>query len=126
MSAGNDFFRHTALEWRKGAVEAIRALNDRGYYVFVTSGGASDASRLNAAMQASLAREGAHVDRSMARPALGQAPSPSAGTPTPLAKAMDEWPIVREKILLQLAWRTGDVEAAAARASQPICTMAAI
>ena len=51
-----------AIQWTAGAVEAIRALNDRGYYVFVMSG-ASDASRLNAAMQASLAREGAHVDR---------------------------------------------------------------
>ena len=62
-----------ALQWTAGAIEAIRALNDRGYYVFVTSGGASDASRLNAAMQASLAREGAHVDRFTARPALPQA-----------------------------------------------------
>lgn len=70
--ADGDSFRPEAFEWRKGAVEAIRALNDRGYYVLVTSSRsesaprapvAGDASRLNAAMQERLAPEGAHVDR---------------------------------------------------------------
>ena len=110
--ADGDSFRHAALEWRKGAVEAIRALNDRGYYVFVTSGGASDASRLNAAMQASLAREGAHVDRFHGAPGFGSgALAASAGTPDPLAKAMDEWPIVRKKSFF-IGVADGDVEAA--------------
>src|SRR5579863_22097 len=61
-----------AVHWTEGAVEAIRALNDRGYYVLVTNdpqGGAratlvaDDSRRLNAAMQESLAAAGAHVDR---------------------------------------------------------------
>jgi histidinol phosphatase-like enzyme len=90
-----------ALQWTAGAVEAVRALNDRGYYVFVMSG-ASDGGRLNAAMQASLAAAGAHVDRftgaagfaSGAEPGSARGP---AGTPGAFAKAMDEWPIVREK-----------------------------
>jgi D-glycero-D-manno-heptose 1,7-bisphosphate phosphatase len=52
-----------AFQWTKGAVEAIRALNDRGYYVLVTNHEADEARRLNAAMQERLAPEGAHVDR---------------------------------------------------------------
>ena len=58
--AERDSFRPEAFQWREGAVEAIRTLNDRGYYVLVTSG---DEPRLNAAMQERLAPEGAHVDR---------------------------------------------------------------
>ena len=90
-----------AFQWTAGAVEAIRALNDRGYYVFVMSG-ASDAGRLNAAMQASLAAAGAHVDRftgaaGLASGALSGSAGGPAGAPGPFAKAMDEWPIVREK-----------------------------
>ncbi len=106
-----------AIQWTAGAVEAIRALNDRGYYVFVMSG-ASDGSRLNAAMQASLAREGAHVDRfhgeaGFASGALSGSARGSAGTPDPFAKAMVEWPIAREKSFF-IGVADGDVEAARA------------
>ena len=87
-----------AVQWTAGAIEAIRALNDRGYYIFVTSGGASDAGRLNAAMQASLAAEGAHVDRFTGAAGFASgALSGSAGTPGLFAKSMVEWPIVREQ-----------------------------
>ncbi|HLX98756.1 MAG TPA: sugar phosphate nucleotidyltransferase, partial [Roseiarcus sp.] len=60
-----------AFHWTEGAVEAIRALNDRGYYVLVTNDPqrgaratlvADDSRRLNAATQERLAAEGAHVD----------------------------------------------------------------
>jgi len=70
--AEGDSFGPEAFRWTEGAVEAIRTLNDRGYYVVVTNdppGGArttlaaDDSRRLNAAMRESLAREGAHVDR---------------------------------------------------------------
>ena len=65
-------------------------------------------------MQASLAREGAHVDRfhgeagfaSGARGSRG-----SAGTPDPFAEAMAEWPIVREKSFF-IGVERGDIEAA--------------
>ena len=91
-----------AFQWTAGAVEAIRALNDRGYYVFVIGGGANNAGRLNAAMQASLAAEGAHVDRFTGAAGFASGAEPgsargSAGTPGAFAKAMDEWPIVREQ-----------------------------
>ncbi len=58
--AARDSSRPETFRWREGAVEAIRTLNDRGYYVLVTS---ADEPRLNAAMQERLAPEGAHVDR---------------------------------------------------------------
>ncbi len=58
--AERDSSRPETFQWREGAVEAIRTLNDRGYYVLVASG---DEPRLNAAMQERLAPEGAHVDR---------------------------------------------------------------
>ena len=64
VSVAEDSSGPEAFQWTAGAVEAIRALNDRGYYVFVVSNPAArDAGRLNAAMQERLAREGAHVDR---------------------------------------------------------------
>jgi dTDP-glucose pyrophosphorylase/histidinol phosphatase-like enzyme len=109
-----DPFRPEAFQWRRGAVEAIRTLNDRGYYVLVTSDrsgsagrtqGAGDAFRLNAAMQAQLATEGAHIDR-FARGfdlSAGMAPGQAIGdakgkrNSSPLLEAMKEWPIVGER-----------------------------
>jgi dTDP-glucose pyrophosphorylase/histidinol phosphatase-like enzyme len=102
-----------AFQWITGAVEAIRELNDRGYYVFVSdpSGGAhrrrvaGDAFRLNEAMEQRLAAEGAHVDRFYSEPAY---PADSASARaiaaakrkpvfSPVLNAMNEWPIVRER-----------------------------
>ena len=79
-----------AFEWMRGAVEAIRELNDRGYYVFVIDrqrtrdGG--EARRLNAVIQERLAAEGAHVDR------FDGDLAHSADI-----AAISEWPIVRER-----------------------------
>jgi dTDP-glucose pyrophosphorylase/histidinol phosphatase-like enzyme len=118
-----------AFHWTEGAVEAIRALNDCGYYVLVTNdpqGGArttlvaDDSRRLNAAMQERLAAEGAHVDRfydephpqacpsdvvlrrrkaaSKACPELGEGDAPAIATVSAIwIKAMNEWPIIRER-----------------------------
>jgi dTDP-glucose pyrophosphorylase/histidinol phosphatase-like enzyme len=105
--SGSDGFR-----WRVGAVEAVRALNDRGHYVFVvgdpsgrveTPGAVDNGRRLNAKIQESLALEGAHVDRFCAKDR-----KPLASL---LEEVMNEWPIVRERSFLVGAI-AGDVEAA--------------
>jgi dTDP-glucose pyrophosphorylase len=101
------------LQWMAGAGEAVRALNDRGHYVFVVGdssarveaqGPFNDACRLNEEIQEGLALEGAHVDRFCARD----------GKPfsSVLDEAMKEWPIVRERSVLVAA---SDAEAEAAR-----------
>jgi dTDP-glucose pyrophosphorylase/histidinol phosphatase-like enzyme len=102
-----------AFQWVRGAVEAIRKLNDRGYYVFVSNPSgrehrtlaARGAFRLSAAMQQRLAAEGAHVDRFYGEPACPQDIAPAhaiAATKTnpvssPVFNAMNEWPIIRER-----------------------------
>ena len=96
--------RSGGLHWRAGAVEAVRLLNDRGYYVFVVgdrsepAGATSvddDASRSNAEIQERLAFGGAHADRFCIR----------EGRPFSrvLHEAMNEWPIVRELSFLVAA-----------------------
>jgi dTDP-glucose pyrophosphorylase/histidinol phosphatase-like enzyme len=102
-----------AFRWMSGAVEAIRKLNDRGYYVFVSPPSertprtvvAGDTFHLNAAMQQRLAAEGAHVDRFYGEPAspadIAPAHVTAAGkrkpVSSPIFNAMNEWPIVRER-----------------------------
>jgi dTDP-glucose pyrophosphorylase len=95
-----------------GTIEAVRALNDRGYYVFVfgdrpwrahATGAVDDACRLNAEIQARLAPAGAHVDRFYA----------ANGKPFSilLKEATNEWPIVSERSFL-VGGDIGEVEAA--------------
>jgi D-glycero-D-manno-heptose 1,7-bisphosphate phosphatase len=95
-----------------GAVEAVRALNDRGHYVFVVGdssvragapGAIDDACRLNAEIQERLAPQGAHVDRFYAK---DREPFSSV-----LEEAMNDWPIVRERSILVGA-SNGEVEVA--------------
>ncbi len=102
-----------AFRWMCGAVEAIRELNDRGYYVFVSHPSvgahrtlvAGDAFPLNTAMQHSLAAEGAHVDRFYGEHAdptdIAQSHAVVAAkrnsVSSPIFDAMNEWPIVRER-----------------------------
>jgi dTDP-glucose pyrophosphorylase/histidinol phosphatase-like enzyme len=116
-----------AFQWTCGAVEAIRKLNDRGYYVFVghPSGCAHrtlvarDAFRLNAAMQQRLAAEGAHVDRFYGEAAYPADIAPAHAIPAPRRKpvssaifsAMNEWPIVREQSFF-IGASGDDIEAA--------------
>ena len=102
------------FQWSGGAIEAIRALNDRGYYVFVMShrSGSAQTTRavdepcvLNAAMQEQLATEGAHVDRFYGKlnsPAdVGSRRAIDAAKQKPVSnlflEAMNEWPIVGEQ-----------------------------
>ena len=92
------------FQWTKGAVEAIRALNDRGYYVLVTTHGSGAARELNAAMQERLALEGAHIDRFYGEPnfAAGAAPGQAIegakrkAVTNLLSEAMNGCPIVAE------------------------------
>ena len=101
--AGND--SPESFQWRKGAVEAIRALNDRGYYVLVSSHHSGATREVNAAMQEQLAAEGAHVDRfyveleATPSAAPGQAIEGARRKPgsSLLSEAMNEWPIVGER-----------------------------
>jgi dTDP-glucose pyrophosphorylase/histidinol phosphatase-like enzyme len=126
--AESDSFWPEGFQWAKGAVEAIRALNDRGYYVCVMSdqsgdlqrtGVAGDGCRLNAAMQERLAPEGTHIDRFYREPefATGVAPEQAidAAKRKPdaslLLEAMNEWPIVAERSFF-VGVSDGDVEAA--------------
>jgi HAD superfamily hydrolase (TIGR01662 family) len=117
-----------AIQWTRGAVEAIRLLNDHGHYVFVvsnSSGGAhrtralGDARRLNAAMQERLAREGAHVDRfydeleSRVDSASGNAIDAAKQKPDAslLHEAMNEWPIIGQRSFF-IGMSSNDIEAA--------------
>jgi dTDP-glucose pyrophosphorylase/histidinol phosphatase-like enzyme len=132
-----------AFQWTEGALEAIRMLNDCGYYVLVTNdppGGArttlvaDDSRGLNAAMRERLAPEGAHVDRFYephsqacpsdlapqgAREAASKACPELAGGVAQARvngdavwiKAMNEWPIIRERSFF-IGLGSGDLEAA--------------
>jgi dTDP-glucose pyrophosphorylase/histidinol phosphatase-like enzyme len=113
--------RPEAFQWMCGAVEAIRKLNDHGYYVFVSHHlSARDAFRLNALLQQRLAAEGAHVDRFYGEPAepMGIAPGRAiaAANRTPVFNSMvndalNEWPIVRERSFF-IGGSGDDIEAA--------------
>jgi dTDP-glucose pyrophosphorylase/histidinol phosphatase-like enzyme len=128
-SGEGDSFRPEAFQWTRGAVDAIRSLNDHGHYAFVVSNpsegaqrtsAVGDARRLNAAMQERLAREGAHVDRF-----YGDLESPAdtaaSGHATDAAKqkpdasllheAMNEWPIINERSFF-IGVNNHDIEAA--------------
>jgi D-glycero-D-manno-heptose 1,7-bisphosphate phosphatase len=110
--AGRDPFGPDGFQWLSGAVEAIRSLNDWGFYVFVfgdssgrahAKGALDDACRLNAEIQERLASEGAHVDRFYA--------ARDKRISSLLRAAMNEWPIVSKKSLL-VGPATGEVAAA--------------
>ncbi len=107
QSAGGD---PEAFQWTEGAIEAIRALNDRGYYVVVASRrsegsrstpGDGAARRLRAAMQEGLAAGGAHIDRFYDEPGFAPGQAIDDGKAKPfsslLFEAMSEWPIVRQQ-----------------------------
>jgi len=90
-----------SFQWRKGAVEAIRTLNDLGYYVLVSSHHSGAAREVNAAIQEQLAAEGAHVDRFYVELEAAPSATPGQARRKPgsslLSEAMNEWPIVGER-----------------------------
>jgi dTDP-glucose pyrophosphorylase/histidinol phosphatase-like enzyme len=110
--ADRDPFGPEGFRWISGAVEAVRTLNDRGYYVFVVSdrpGRAhptaplDEVCRVNSEIRERLAPEGAHIDRFYA---AGHRPFSNL-----LDEAKNEWPIVSERSFFVGAAR-GEVEAA--------------
>lgn len=122
-------FRPETLRFVPGAIEAVRRLNDRGYYVIVVSNQAGvargyysldDAARFNREMQARLVRHGAHIDQFYVCPYHPDGAVAEYATdhfdrkPNPgmLLRAMADWPIDKAR-----SWLVGDkdtdIEAAA-------------
>lgn len=117
------------LVWQPGAREAIRLLNDRGYYVLVATNQAGVARGLyeetaipvfHNHMQEQLAEVGAHVDAFYHCPfhADGQveryrvADHPDRKpNPGMILRALDEWPVDRSRSFL-IGDRSSDIEAA--------------
>ena len=121
-------YRPDDLQFVPGAVEAIRNLNDRGYYVFVVTNQAGvarglysldDARRFNLEIQERLAGEGAHVDQFYISPYHPDGFVPEYAmhhwdrkpNPGMLLKAMSEWPVVRERSFL-IGDKDSDITAA--------------
>lgn len=75
--------------WRKGAREAIRRLNDAGYYTLVLAPGAAQGAALRRRLNAALSKQAAHID------ALYAARAKSAFE-TLLATARGAWPLAEE------------------------------
>lgn len=112
----------------EGAPEAIRRLNDLGYYVFVVTNQAGvargyydldDVARFNHEVQTRLALVGAHIDRFYVAPYHPEGVVPEFAidhfdrkpNPGMLIKALAEWPIVRERSFL-IGDKDSDIEAA--------------
>jgi D-glycero-D-manno-heptose 1,7-bisphosphate phosphatase len=121
--------RPDQLVWRTGAREAIRMLNDRGYYVFVATNQAGVArglydeaaiSAFHAHMQEQLAEAGAHIDAfyhcpfhpegSVAQYRVADHPDRKPN-PGMILRAIGEWPVDRTRSFL-IGDRQSDIEAA--------------
>lgn len=124
-------YKPTDLRWVEGACEAVRALNDAGYFVIVVTNQAgvargyydeADVLAFHVEMRLQLAAYGAHID------AFYHCPyHPDASTdrfrhadhperkPNPgmILKAFEEWPIRRDGSFL-IGDRQSDLDAAAA------------
>ncbi len=122
-------FRPESLRFVPGAIEAVRRLNDRGYYVIVVSNQSGvargyysldDAARFNREMQARLVRHGAHIDQFYVCPYhpdgavaeyaidhFDRKPNPGM-----LLRALADWPIDKDRSWL-IGDKDTDVEAAA-------------
>lgn len=118
------------FHWVDGAIEAVRACNDRGFFVFVVTNQAGvakglyeerDVHRLHAHMQQDLARAGAHIDDFRYCPDHIEATVPEyrrdstwrKPAPGMLLDLMDHWPIAREASFL-VGDKASDLEAAVA------------
>jgi D-glycero-D-manno-heptose 1,7-bisphosphate phosphatase len=119
------------LVWIDGAVEAVRGLNDAGWYVFVCTNQAGVAhgyydeaavDRFHSAMQAELSRAGAHVDAFYHCPFHPNATIDAyrhddhpdrKPNPGMLMQAMAQWPIRRDESVM-VGDQPSDLAAAAA------------
>lgn len=117
------------LVWQPTAREAVRLLNDRGYYVFVATNQAGVARGLydevaiatfHAHMQAQLAEVGAHIDAfyhcpfhpegSVAQYRVADHPDRKPN-PGMILRALAEWPVDKKHSFL-IGDRESDIEAA--------------
>jgi histidinol-phosphate phosphatase family protein len=117
------------LVWQPGAREAIRLLNDRGYYVIVATNQAGVARGLygedaihifHAHMRDQLAERGAHIDAfyhcpyhpegAIERYAVANHPDRKPN-PGMITRAFSEWPIDKSRSFL-IGDRDSDIEAA--------------
>nr|WP_279308265.1 HAD-IIIA family hydrolase [Niveispirillum sp. BGYR6] len=122
--------RPDQIEWLPGVREAVRYLNEQGYFVFVVTNQAGVARgfydeaavhTLHAWMQGELARAGAHIDDWRYCPyhpdgsieLYRQAHDWRKPAPGMILDLLEAWPVVREGSFL-IGDRDGDVQAAAA------------
>ena len=122
-------YRIEGFRWMRGAIDAIKLCNDRGWLVFVVTNQAgiargfyddSDVERLHAWMQAEFCSYGAHVDAFYYCPhhlegtvtSLSVACECRKPEPGMLLRALNEWPIDRDHAYL-IGDKSSDMEAAA-------------
>jgi histidinol-phosphate phosphatase family protein len=121
--------RPDQLAWMPGSLEAVRLLNEAGYYVIVVTNQAGVARGyypleqirvFHAAMAEGLAAEGAHVDAWYACPFHEDGVVPAFTVPNHpdrkpnpgmLNRAMADWPVMRDGSFL-IGDKTTDIEAA--------------
>jgi D,D-heptose 1,7-bisphosphate phosphatase len=110
-------YRSEEFEWIAGAKQAVKLLNDRGYWVFVVTNQAgvargyyqvADVERLHRWMNAELRRSGAHIDGfyycphhpDVADEIYGGACDCRKPEPGMLLNAMKDWPIDHSRSFL--------------------------
>lgn len=116
--------------WIEGAKQAVKRLNDRGYFVFVVTNqsgiarghyGPAEVEALHRWMNEELRAVGAHIDQFYVCPHHPDGIAPGYGivcdcrkpAPGMLLQAMREWPVRRERSLM-IGDKEIDVEAAEA------------
>lgn len=118
------------LRWNDGAIAAVKAVNDAGWYAFVVTNQAGvghghydekDVDIFHRHMEAELARQGAHIDEFVYCPFHPEAKLETYRRDTPLRKPgpgmildlLARWPVDASRSFL-IGDRDSDLEAAAA------------
>lgn len=121
-------YKPETLRFVDGAPQAIRRLNDMGYYVFVVTNQSGvargyytlkDVDRFHRKVQDRLAIQGAHIDCFYVAPyhpdgiisGFNIEHSDRKPNPGMLLRAMDEWPIIKDRSFL-IGDKASDVDAA--------------